>query len=385
MKYDQIVVGLGAMGSATVYQLAKRGQKVLGIDRYNPPHSVGSSHGESRIIRQAIAESPEYTPLVLRSYELWREIEQEANVDLLTITGILIMVSNNEKGKNKFLSNTIAAANKYDIPHDVLSAEQIDQRFPWFNLKGDEQGYFEAGAGFLRPEKCIAAQLSLAKKLGVELHEHEQFISFTEQNDGVIVKTNKGEYQADQLILTPGAWISEFLPKKYQENFKVYRQNLFWFEVKGDPAHFQPGKFPVFNWEFNNALEDYLYGFPLLDGDTAMKVATEDYEVTVDPNDTVREVSKDEIEKMHEVYIRPNLPFLSRKCVKAKTCLYTVTPDMQFIIDHHPASDNVIFASPCSGHGFKHSAAIGELLTDMATGKQTRIDISNFAMKRLLK
>jgi sarcosine oxidase len=385
MKYDQIVVGLGAMGSATAYQLAKKGQKVLGIDQFDPPHSLGSSHGDSRMIRQAIAESPEYTPLVLRSYELWKQIAEEAGVDLLTITGLVIMVSNKEKGQNKFLSNTIVAAKKYGIPHDVLDTDQILERFPMFSLRGDEQGYYEPSSGFLRPEACITAQLKLAEKYGAELHKNEKLLSYQEKDGGVIVKTDQYEYEADKLILTAGSWISELLPSKYKDNFKVYRQVLYWFEVKGNPEQFQVDKFPVFNWEFNSAMEDYLYGFPLIDESNAMKVASEQYEETADPNNVVREVSNSEINKMYETYIKKNLPFLSNKCVNAKACLYTVTPDMQFVIDYHPDNGKVIFASPCSGHGFKHSAAIGELLADMATGQKTKVDITNFAMSRLEK
>jgi sarcosine oxidase len=383
MKYDQIVIGLGAMGSATAYQLAKKGQKVLGIDRFTPPHSLGSSHGDSRIIRQAIAESPEYTPLVLRSYELWKEIERETGTDLLTTTGILIMVSNTAKGQNKFLSNTVVAAEKYGIAHDKLNTNQISERFPWFGLRGDEQGYYEPGAGYLRPEACISAQLELSRKHGAELHMGERLHSYENRGAEVVVKTDRGEYLTSRLILTVGAWISELMPERYRQNFKVYRQVLYWFEVADDPAKFQADKFPVFNWEFNSAMEDYLYGFPLMDGSKAMKVATEQYEETADPNNVLREVGREEAEKMYETYVKTNLPFLSNKCIDAKACLYTVTPDMQFVIDTHPEKKGVIFASPCSGHGFKHSAAIGELLADMATGNPTKIDVSNFSLSRL--
>jgi sarcosine oxidase len=383
MHYDQIVIGLGAMGSATVYQLAKRGQKVLGIDQFDPPHSLGSSHGDSRIIRQAIAESPEYTPLVLRSYELWKEIEQEAAVELLETTGIIIMVSNTDKMQNKFLTNTKIAAELYSIPHESLNARQIHDRFPYFNLHGNEQGYYEAGAGFLRPEQCVEAQLKLAEKNGAQLRKNEKLLSYKELGDKVVVKTDRGEYSSERLILTAGSWIGELLPQKYKDNFKVYRQVLYWFEIKGDASQFQVGKFPVFNWEFNNAMEDYLYGFPVMDGSSAMKVATEQYEDTTDPNNMNREVGEEEVKKMYETYVKNNLPFLSSKCVQAKACLYTITPDMKFLIDHHPEMEKVIFASPCSGHGFKHSAAIGEMLADMSTGQKTKVDISNFAMSRL--
>ncbi len=158
-KYDAIVIGLGAMGSATVYQLAKKGKRVLGIDQYNPPHTLGSSHGETRITRQAIAEGKEYVPLVLRANEIWKEIERESGKELYTQTGIIIMASNAVDKPNKFVDNTIAAANEYDITHSELTSQEISDKFPQFNIKGDEKGYFENGAGFLRAEECIKAQL----------------------------------------------------------------------------------------------------------------------------------------------------------------------------------------------------------------------------------
>src|SRR5579859_767570 len=177
-QFDAIVLGLGAMGSATVYQLARKSKKVLGIDQFSPPHTLGSTHGDTRITRQAIGEGAEYVPLVLRSYELWREIEQQTGQDLLTITGGLIMASQSNQagmhGSANFLQTTIDAAEQYGIEHTVLDTEQIRQQFPQFHLFGDERGYYEDNAGFLRPERCIEAQLVLAERFGAELHTGER-------------------------------------------------------------------------------------------------------------------------------------------------------------------------------------------------------------------
>lgn len=385
MNYDVIVVGLGAMGSATVCQLAKRGKKVLGIDQYDPPHTFGSSHGESRIIRKAIAEGEEYVPLVLRSYEIWKEIEEESGEDLLTETGIIIMASNAVDKPNKFLESTKIAARRYGIKHRTLGLSDIESEYPQFKLQGNEKAYFESEAGFLRPELCVSAQLKLAKKHGAEIHVNEKMTSYKADENGVIVTTNKGTYRAKQAVLTVGPWVQEFLPEQYQKDVNIYRQVLYWFEVKGNADKYRLGNFPVFNWEFNTTHEDFIYGFPIIDGSNNVKVATEQYADTTNPDDVNREVSEAEIEKMYKQYIKPYLPELSSNCVRAEACMYTVAPDWDFVIDRHPEEHNVIIASPCSGHGFKHSAAIGEVLADLSTDTNPRVDISKFSFAAMEK
>lgn len=381
MKHNVIVIGLGAMGSATVFQLAKKGVKVLGIDQYSPPHTFGSSHGESRMIRKAIAEGEEYVPLVLRSYEIWSEIEKESNENLLTQTGILIMASNATDKPNKFLDSTKLAAKRYGIEHRNLGIDEINKEFPQFKAQGDEKAYFEKDAGFLRPELCIKTQLDLAKRLGADINTNERMISYEAEDDGVTVTTEKGTYHAKQIVLSVGPWIKDFLPEHYKEAINIYRQVLYWFEVGGDPDKFRLGNFPVFNWEFNTAHEDFIYGFPIMDGSNSVKVATEQYVDTTNPEEVNTHVSTHEIDKMYERYIKPYLPDLSSKCVRAEACMYSVAPDWGFVIDRHPQHQNVIFASPCSGHGFKHSAAIGEVLADLSTNSEPRIDISKFSFR----
>lgn len=381
-KYDAIVIGLGAMGSASAYQLTKKGKRVLGIDQYSPPHVYGSSHGETRITRQAIAEGKEYVPLVLRANEIWREIEKETGRKLYTQTGILIMASNATNKPNKFVDNTIVAAIEYDVSHSELTAQEIKVKFPQFSISGDEKGYFEDGAGFLRAEACIEAQLELAKKNGAELRTGEKFIEYQQLSDGVLVKTDKGEYKASKLVLTIGPWVQSVLPPEYTGVIRVYRQVLYWFEIASNANRYVLGNFPVFNWEFNTAHEDFIYGFPSLDG-KSIKVATEQYASTTNPNTVNREVSRAEIQNMYTQYIAPHLPDVSNKCLRAEACLYTLAPDWRFLIDHHPNDRDVIIASPCSGHGFKHSAAIGEVIADMATNTAPAVDISEFGFKSL--
>lgn len=386
-RYDTIVLGLGAMGSATVYQLAKRGNKVLGIDQFSPPHIYGSSHGDTRITRQAIGEGEQYTPLALRSYKIWEEIEKETGKKLLDKCGGLIISSGAKTAINhveNFFENTIAAAKKYNIKHEILTATQIRKRFPQFNIKDNESGYYEPHAGFLRPEECVRTQLELSEKYGAEIHESEKVISFIEESGVVRVKTDRGEYEADKLIISAGPWIPTLLDEEYSKHFKIIRQVLFWFDVKASIERFEPKNFPIFIWELQGNKQG-IYGFPAIDGQNGgVKIASEQYETTTTADTVNREVSREEIKVMYKNFVAPYLSDLSGKCVKAISCLYTVTPDSHFLIDKHPKYPLIILASPCSGHGFKHSAAIGEVLAQLVTDGKSQIDISGFGFKRFI-
>ena len=384
--FDAIVLGLGAMGSAAAYQLAKRGKKVLGIDQYAPPHTLGSTHGDTRITRQAIGEGEEYVPLSLRSYEIWREIERLTGRDLLTVTGGLIMASRSshtpQHGKENFLQTTIDAARRYNIPHEVLDTAEIRQRFPQFQLFGDELGYYEKPAGFLRPERCIETQLALARHFGASIHTQEQALGYQPgaSGDQVTLTTNRGTYTAGQLVVTAGPWISSLLEERYARYFTIYRQVLYWFDATSSLASFLPGTFPIYIWERPHSS---IYGFPAIDGPSGgVKVATEDYDSPTSPALVTREVSDEETRQMHAKHLANGLPGLSERCVKAVSCLYTVTPDGRFVIDRHPEHPQVNIASPCSGHGFKHSAAIGEVLAQLVIDGASQIDISSFAFSR---
>lgn len=385
-KFDVIVIGLGAMGSAATCHLAKKGVRVLGIDRFDPPHVFGSSHGDTRITRQAIGEGRECIPLVLRSYELWREIEAQTGEDLLTITGGLVMTGYSTgsamHGNKDFLKETIDSAKQYDIQHQVLDTEEIREIFPQFNLAGDEIGYYEPMAGFLRPENCIRAQLNLAKQFGAVLATNEKVENILpfDNSSGVLVETSRDTYFANKIVISAGSWVSGFLDTKTSTPFKVYRQILLWFGVKGSVIPYLVPNFPIFIWINNN---NFIYGFPAIDGpDGGVKVASEQTDTTSSPDRVVRVVSPSEISEMYDKYIKHALPGLTENCVKATTCLYTKTPDSKFVIDFHPEYPQVIVASPCSGHGFKHSVAIGEVLSELATEGKSKIDISPFSFKR---
>ena len=385
-KFDTIVVGLGAMGSAAVYQLAKRGNKVLGLDQFSPPHGNGSSHGESRIIRQAIGEGEEYVPLVLRSYELWREIENETGNKLLTITGGLTLESQKSEaalhGRRDFLDQAIRCAEKFNIRHEILETGDIRKRYPQFAVT-DERAYFEYETGFLRPELCIEAQLHLARKHGAVVQTDETVVSVESRGDsGVTVTTSRGSYGAEKVIITAGPWIARFLPPAYTRLFKVHRQVMYWFDIREDRrSTFAPPGFPIFIWIFGKSGEFGFYGFPTLDGKT-IKIATEQFTAITDPDHVQRAAGTEEKQAMYKDYVEGRLPGISDRCGAAASCLYTVTSDSNFVIDVHPDNDRIIIASPCSGHGFKHSAAIGEALAEQVIDGNSKIDVSSFSMKR---
>lgn len=383
---DAIVLGLGAMGSATLYQLAKRGGKVLGIDRFSPPHVLGSTHGDTRITRQAIGEGGQYTPLALRSHEIWRDIEARTGAELLTVTGGLVISSDAPRASCHvpgFFDKTIAVAKQYGIRHDLLDAAQIRARFPQFAIRDNEKGYFEHEAGFLRPEACVNAQLDLAGRHGAAIQRDEQVLRFTPAGGGVRVESDRGTYHANRLVVTAGPWLAGLLDHPCARHFSVTRQVLFWFDVPAPIERFQPGNFPVFIWELQDSRQA-IYGFPAIDGQGGgMKIASEQYETRTSPETVTREVSELESRVMFDTLVARNFPEVSSTCVKSASCLYTMTPDSHFVIDRHPEMRSVIIASPCSGHGFKHSAAIGEALAELALEGASALDLSSFAFDRL--
>jgi sarcosine oxidase len=374
------------MGSAAIYQLAKRGNKVLGVDRFSPPHINGSSHGESRIIRQAIGEGEAYVPLVLRAYELWRQIEKETGQNLLTLTGGLTLESRKSEavmhGRRNFLDQAIHCAEKFNIRHEILDTADIRKRFPQFGVT-DERAYFEYETGFLRPETCIEAQLQLARKHGASVQIDETVVSVENRaGSALTVGTSHSVYAAEKVLLTAGPWIARFLPPAYAPLFKVSRQVMYWFDIREDHRWtFAPPGFPIFIWIFGRGGEFGFYGFPTRDGKT-IKVATEQFTALTDPDRARQKVGMEEKQAMYKDYVRDRLPGISDRCGTATSCLYTTTPDSHFVTDVHPDNECIIVASPCSGHGFKHSAAIGEALAERIIDGKSTIDMNSFSLKR---
>jgi sarcosine oxidase len=306
----------------------------------------------------------------------------------MTRNGGLVLASagihGSHHGSNAFLTETIDAAKSFGIPHEQLTTGEVRQRFPQFQLTAGEQGYFEPGAGFLRPEACIETEIAQAKKFGAKVFTSETVLEVKPAGRSLAVRTDKAAYSAAKVIVTAGPWIAKFLPPEYSQHFRVYRQTLCWFALQSNQDRYSPERFPIFIWITGNELQDMLYGFPAIDGpDGGIKVATESYEATVDPDAVSRDVSDSSIAAMYSHYIQPRFPDVSNRCLRFATCLYTITPDAKFVIDYADSGQRILFASACSGHGFKHSAAVGEALAQLSLGLPTRVDLSLFALNRL--
>ncbi|HEY6715513.1 MAG TPA: N-methyl-L-tryptophan oxidase, partial [Reyranella sp.] len=268
--YDVIVLGLGAMGAAATYQLARRGARVLGIDRYSPPHEFGSTHGDTRITRVACGEGPEYSAFAVRSHQIWRELEAELGMDLFTQNGLLVLFGPGKRAVNhsvpEFLSATVDAAKKAKLDYEILDTAQIRARYPAFNVGDGDEAYHDDVGGFVRPERCVTAQLQKAKALGADLRLNETVISFDQAGGSVTVKTDKDTCRAKQLIVAAGSWLPDFLKPALAGQFRVTRQVLYWFRAKGarEHAQFSPERFPVYVWQV--PAPQPIYGFPATGG-----------------------------------------------------------------------------------------------------------------------
>lgn len=370
VNVDVIVVGLGAMGAATLLALARRGVSALGIDRFHPPHDQGSSHGETRITRLAVGEGAAYAPLVARSHALWRGLEAETGEELLLQCGGLVMgrrgIATGHHGKPAFVERTIEVARQCAIPHEVLEADELGRRYPQMRLEGDEFASYEPSAGLVFPERCIAAQLELAGRLGARMQLGTVVRSVVRDGDGVCVTSDHGLLRAGRVVLTAGAWSSGLVPALAPVT-SVRRQVLHWFPL-ADPASYAPARFPIFIWMHGPGEGDYFYGFPCLDGQASLKVATEQAERETTADGVDRQVAAEESSAFHARHVAPRLAGVLAARERAAACLYTVTPDGGFIVDDVPGVPGAIMASPCSGHGFKHSAGLGEALAARVSG-----------------
>lgn len=383
MNADVLVVGLGAMGSAALYQLARRGAKAVGVDRFRPPHVYGSSHGETRITRQAIGEGEAYVPFVLRSHQIWRELEAISGRELFMACGGLILSGKTGKAthhsKPEFLNRTIRAAQAFGIEHELLDTAQIAERFPQLGLRDEERGYWEPGAGLVYPERCVEVQLEQALGLGAAVRTGERVLRVAAEKDGVTVQTDLATHHADRVIVSAGPWVAELLGEPLTRAVRVYRQVLFWFEAER-PEQYAPGRFPIFIWTHGEYDGQHFYGFP--DVGSGVKIATEQDQVSTSPDTAERTVADAEAERMFEAHARGRLLGLKGRPHQSATCLYTSTPDGDFILDRHPDSERVLIASPCSGHGFKHSAAVGEAMAAWAMAGAAPLELSPFGLSR---
>ena len=379
------VIGLGAVGSAVLYQLAKRGVAALGLDRYAPPHARGSSHGETRITRQAVGEGRDYIPLALNSHRIWRELEAETGDALLAACGVLIMGpgsgATSHHGKPDFVGRSVEGARAFGIAHEVLRGDEVARRFPQFiGLDGDERAYYEPGGGYVFPERCIAAQLARATALGATIRTDTAVLAIERDGEGVAIRTSGGIVRAEQAVVAAGGWSAPLLGAPFDRLLEVKRQLLHWYALDATDAY--GPRAPTFIYMHGSGDTDYLYGFPPLPGDPRIKVATEQYAASTTADAMDRTVGEAESAAMFATHVAGRLAGATSRVVAAAACPYTVTPDRGFIIDRHPAHDRITVVSACSGHGFKHSAGIGEAVAQHLVEGRAQVDLAPFTLAR---
>lgn len=370
--YDVIVVGVGGMGSAAVHHAAARGARVLGLEQFDIPHDLGSSHGLSRIIRLAYWEHPDYVPLVRRAYDLWLELETAALERLLVVTGSIdagAAASANVAGAR-------AACQRFSLTHEELDSRALTARFPGYQLPADAVAIYQPDGGFLLPERCIVAHVELARRRGAEVRDHERVLGWHEADGGVRVRTTRDTYHGARLILTAGPWTGSLL-QRTASLLSPERQVMLWTQP-ARPALFQVGVFPVF---YINLAEGPFYGFPI-HGGHGFKIGKYHHRrEAVDP-DTLDRVCSPDDEAVLREGIRRYFPDANGPTLAMKTCLFTNTPDEHFVIDVLDGASRVCLAAGFSGHGFKFCSVVGEILADLALDGATRHDISLFSLAR---
>ena len=358
MTYDVVVAGLGGVGSATAAALARRGQRVLGLDRYGPAHDQGASHGETRIVRKAYFEGAGYVPLLHRAYELWDEL------GLLTRTGGLFLGAHD----SRVLGGSLATAKQWDLPHEVLDAAEVTRRFPEMTPPAGTVGLLETDAGFVSPEAAVRAQLERAARAGAELHHGEPALAWEQAGDRVVVTTSAGRYDAGALVLAPGRWAPGLLPD-LPVPLSVEPRHQHWYAPR--TGGFGPGRFPVWIWEREDGTTPY--GVP----DVGSGVKTSVHHSTSRPAGdwTGQQVAQ---------LLATLLPGLGDRLLRSAACAYTLTPDQHYVVGRHPAHDRVLVACGFSGHGFKLTGVLGEALSDLAVDGATSYDLALFDPGRSL-
>ena len=371
-EFDCIVIGVGAMGSATLYNLAKRGRRVLGLEQFDIPHAEGSSHGVNRIIRLAYYEHPSYVPLLRRAYELWSEIESIAGEQLIYKTGSI----DTAPAGHEVFEGSLESCLLHDIPHRVLNHAQINEQFPGYQLPVGHMGILQQDGGFVLSERSIVAYANAAMSEGAEIHAREVVSGWEPDQGGVRIFTDRGEYTAERLIITAGAWSSGLIP--ILEGLAVpERQVLAWLQPI-DGSLYTPEVFPVFNAYFD---EGRYYGFPVF-GIPGFKVGRYHHlEEIIDLDSTIKTVNGED-EALLRSAVKKYFPKANGTTMTLKTCMFTNTPDEHFIVDSLPGNTQVVVAAGFSGHGFKFASVIGEILSDLAIKVETEHDIDLLKIDR---
>lgn len=370
--FDVAVIGLGAMGSAALFNLARRGRRVIGIEQFEPGHDKGSSHGESRIIRLSYFEHPSYVPLARRAMEKWRELEALSGRTILTVTGVL------EAGYPgcPIVEGSLEASRLHDLEHEVLDAAEINRRFPAFKLPSHWTGLYQPDGGFLRPELAIRQFVGLAESHGAEVRIRTRVLAIEPHGASVRVRTEAGEIEAGSVIIAAGAWVGDFAPE-LKPHLKLTRQVLGWFEPL-QAASFAPDRCPVFILESE---DDACYGFPDFAGTGVKAASHRKGAYFTSANDLAQDGGAADEAQIRRM-LALAMPDANGPLKAMRTCMYTRTPDEDFVIDQSSDDPRIVVASPCSGHGFKFASVIGDVLADLALGKAPSNDISRFKLDR---
>jgi len=372
MTYDCIVLGIGGVGSATLLHLARRGLKVLGLDRFPVAHDRGSSHGDTRVIRLVYMEHPDYVPLVARSFELWRELEADVGEELYVETGLLQVGPAN----GTVIPGARRSAEAHNLAVEDVSPVEITKRFPGVRLREDQQGLYEQRAGYLHVERCVQAHVDAARRYGAEVVTGEAVESWTASDSDVSVRTDSRSYSAAKLVVTPGAWAGDLL-KDLPVEFVVRRKPLLWYRTE-TPQHRLDHGMPTFFFEVDYGV---FYGIPAVDH-WGLKVAEHSGgEAVADPLIVDRELRASDRDPV-ERFVRDHLPGLSTELTKHVVCMYTVTLDEHFVLDLHPGLPNVAFVAGLSGHGFKFTPVLGEVLADLVTDGRAGLPIDFLSCRR---
>ena len=373
VAYDVIVLGVGGVGSAALSHLAQRGARVLGIDRFPPGHDRGSSHGDTRIIRQAYFEHPDYVPLVKRAYTLWTDLAKRSGQTLYHETGLLQVGPHD----GHVVQGVLKSAAQHGLSVERLSPTESARRFPGFRIPEPLTAVFEARAGYLRVEDCVRAHAAAAQRSGAELRIGETVLEWSAKDSGATVRTDAGTYSAANLIITAGAWAGQLLGD-LGVPLEVVRKSLYWFAT--DAPHYREDRGgPAFLFE---TPQGEFYGFPEID---SLGVKTAEHTgglpvadpLTVDRSEDARETAR------LRAFLTEHVPFVSTRQTRFTTCLYTLSPDRHFLVDRHPRHRNVAFAAGLSGHGFKFASVLGEVLADWATWGETKQPVEFLSLKRL--
>jgi sarcosine oxidase len=368
------VVGLGAAGSAILEALARRGVAATGFDQFHPPHPLGSTHGRSRIIREAYYESPVYVPLVQRAYQEWERLERESGRHLLTRTGG-IMIGQPE---SELVQGARMSAEHHGLPHEVIGAREIRRRFPVFAVGDGDVGVVEPRAGFLDPEQSVRACLELATRAGARVETGVRVTGWSRSGGGIRLETSGGTLECGRVVLAAGPWLPDLLGH-HSLPLTIERQVMFWFTPRQTPARFAARQCPVFIWE--HAKGRMFYGIP--DHGFGFKAAIHHEGRVCTPETVDREVSDDEVAQVRELLAR-TIPDAPGDLRESAVCLYTNTPDQHFVLGPHPNEPAVYLVSPCSGHGFKFASAVGAVVAQTITGENSGLDLLPFAPQRLM-